>query len=185
MGNIPIVKETEVANLTAISIAADSEKFPTTEDGLLDADLINYIPIPWRTKKSDARWASTILALRSKVAKKSLESLQSKYIDTVKKMPLYGHHFFYVRKEMNGADMICSVSHVGLTFLSVMREELEVYKYGDLHRWGGSSTMFWVLVYDRKSSKKTKLQLYTSQARDLSSLILDYAVLAADKAKSN
>ena len=79
--------------------------------------------------------------------------------------------------------MICSVSHEGLTFLSVMRETLEVYKYNDLHRWGGSSTMFWVLVYDRKTSQKTKLQLFTTQAKDLSSLILDYAVLAADKSK--
>mmetsp|Transcript_4747 Transcript_4747/g.15037 ORF Transcript_4747/g.15037 Transcript_4747/m.15037 type:complete len:619 (-) Transcript_4747:20-1876(-) len=182
-GNIPIKKETDVVTLTAMAIACDHETFPTTESELLEQDLMSYLPVPWRTKRSDERWASTVLASRSKVAKKSLESLQAKYIDIVRKMDLYGFCFFYVRREEHGSDMICGVNHEGLTFLNLSRQPLESYRYSDLHRWGGSSTQFWLLVSDRKASKKNKILLYTSQARDLSSLILDYAVLAADKSK--
>jgi hypothetical protein len=39
---------------------------------------------------------------------------------------------------------------------------------------------FWLLVWDSKKNAKSKLALYTSQARDMSALILDYALLAAE-----
>mmetsp|Transcript_14360 Transcript_14360/g.26611 ORF Transcript_14360/g.26611 Transcript_14360/m.26611 type:complete len:1731 (+) Transcript_14360:285-5477(+) len=180
-GNIPVTKETDVVLLTAMAIACDNDKFPTTEKELLNQDLISYLPVPWRTKKSDERWASTVLAMRSKVAKKSLDALQAKYIDIVHKMPLYGYCFFYVRKEEHGADMICAVNHQGVTFLNLARKKQDVYRYSDLHRWGGSSTLFWLVVSDLNSKRREKISLYTSQARDISSLVLDYAVLAADK----
>ena len=82
-----------------------------------------------------------------------------------------------------GTDLICAVSIEGLTFLTLQRATTELYRYADLHRWGGTSTQFWVLVADRKTQKKTKMVLFTAQARDLSNLILDYAMLAADKSK--
>ena len=180
-GNIPVTKEPDVVLLTAMSIACDSEKFPSTEADLLDADLMEYVPVPWRSKKSDSNWARATFAVKGKVAKKSMEDLQNSYVEMVQKFPFYGHCFFYVRKELDGADMICSVSYEGIHFLSLARVELQAYKFSEIHRWGGSSTQFWLLVFDKKSNQKAKVTLFTSQARDLSSLILDYAVLAADK----
>ncbi|CAK9003080.1 High molecular weight form of myosin-1 (High molecular weight form of myosin I) (HMWMI) [Durusdinium trenchii] len=180
-GNIPVTKEPDVVLLTAMAIAADLEQFPATEEELLDENVIAYVPVPWRTKKTDRNWAKTILAARGKVAKKSLDDLQSKYVDTVRKFPLYGHCFFYVRETAEGADMILSVSHEGITFLSASRVVIKQYSYTQLARWGGSSQNVWLLLFEGKTSKKEKQTYFTSQARDISSLILDYAVLAADR----
>jgi len=180
-GNIPVVKEPDVIQLTATAIACDTEDFPSTEAELLDNSLMEYLPAPWRTKKTDQNWAKAVLASRAKVAKKTLESLQTDYLSKVIKFPLYGHAFFYVRKDENAPDEILSVSNEGVNHLSLSRVPLAQYGYADLHRWGGSSSSFWILVMDRSSGRKNKIAFYTQQARDISSLILDYAVLQADR----
>lgn len=182
-GNLPVSKENEIVTLTAMAMAADNEQMGSTEDALLEQSLPDYIPSAWRTKKTDRQWAKTILAARGKVAKKSLEDIQQQYIAMCAKMPLYGHCFFFVREDMDGNDEIASVNHEGIHLLSLSRVVMSTYTYSALHRWGGSSTSFWVLVYDQASGKKKKLTFFTSQARDISSLILDFAVLSADKAK--
>jgi len=180
-GNIPIMKEADVVELTSIAIAADSEKFPSTEAALIEAELMEYIPVPWRPKKTEQNWARAVLASRGKVASKSLDFLQNKYVEKACKLPLYGMSFFFVRKEQGGPDMIAAISHEGIHFLSVSRVLRQTFKYSDIHRWGGSSTQFWLLVWDAKKNTKARMALFTSQARDMSALILDYALLAAEK----
>jgi len=182
-GNIPVTKEADVVQLTAMAIAADGDDFPATAKEILDEGLMEYIPTPWRSKKTDEKWAQAIVDAKSKVAKKPLDEIQSKYVEMVQKMPLYGHTFFYVRKETDGNDIICSVNHLGVHFLTLSRELMETHKFSELHRWGGSSRAFWILVSGKSKKEKTKVCLTTSQARDLSSLILDYAVLAAEYKK--
>ncbi|KAH9253514.1 hypothetical protein BASA81_008561 [Batrachochytrium salamandrivorans] len=179
-GNIPVLKENDVVDLAAIAVAADSEKFPSTEQALLDADLMEYIPAPWRNKKTDTNWARAVLAARGKVASKSLDFLQKKYVEMTSGLPLYGVTFFYVRRAAEDNDMICGIDNVGISFLSLSRVLLQSFPFKDVHRWGGSSSQFWLLVWDSKKNAKSKLSLYTSQARDMSALILDYALLAAE-----
>jgi len=182
-GSIPVTKEPDVVTLTAMAIAADCEEFPATEQELLDESLMEYLPAPWRMRKPDSAWAKIILAARGKVAKRTLEDLQADYLGRVSKMPLWGHAFFYVRTHEEAADEILSVSYEGVHHLSLARVIINSWSFADIHRWGGSSTQFWLLVYDRNTNKKSKLQYVTQQARDISSLILDYAVLASDRAK--
>lgn len=180
-GNIPVSKESEVVDLTALAVAADSESFPSSEGALLEADLMEYIPVPWRNKKTEKQWAKAVLELKSKYGTKSLDSLQAKYVDMAHKYPLWGMCFFFVRKEAQGADMVCAINYEGVHFFSLARNLLQTFKYTDVHRWGGSSTQFWLLVWDEKKQQKIKMALYTSQARDMSALILDYALLAAER----
>jgi hypothetical protein len=182
-GNLPVLKESDVVDMTAIAVAADSEKFPSTEQGLIEADLMEYVPVPWRGKKTDTNWARAVLAARGKVASKSLDYLQKKYVEQASLLPLYGVTFFYVRRAAEESDMICGIDHVGISFLSLSRVLLQSFPFKDVHRWGGSSSQFWLLVWDAKKNAKSKLALYTSQARDMSALILDYALLAAEQTK--
>ena len=59
MGNIPIETEDEVALLVAQSMAVDlAEEMPEDVDGLVDVDINEYIPIPWRSKMSLEKWAA-------------------------------------------------------------------------------------------------------------------------------
>lgn len=180
-GNFPVTKEADIVDMSAIAIAADAEKFPATEKALLEADLMEYIPVPWRSKKTEQNWARSILAARGKVASKSLDYLQNKFVELAKTLPMYGMSFFYVRKEKAGQEMIAAVSHAGVNFLSTSRVLLQTFKYSDIHRWGGSSMVFWLMVWDAKKQQKAKLNLFTMQARDMSALILDYALLAAKR----
>jgi len=182
-GNLPVLKENDVVDLTAIAVAADSEKFPATEQALIDADLMEYIPVPWRSKKTDTNWARAVLAARGKVASKSLDYLQKKFVEMASALPLYGMTFFFVRRAAEENDMICGIDHNGVSFLSLSRVLLQAFPFKDVHRWGGSSSQFWLLVWDSKKNAKSKLALYTSQARDMSALILDYALLAAETSK--
>ncbi|GBG24692.1 Myosin-6 [Hondaea fermentalgiana] len=180
-GSIPVTKEPDVVTLTVIAIAADCDEFPNTEQDLLDESLMEYLPAPWRMRKPDSAWAKIILASRGKVAKRELEDLQTDYLSRVSKMPLWGHAFFYVRTDEHAGDEILSVSCDGVHNLSLARVIVNSWSFADIHRWGGSSSQFWLLVYDRNTNKKTKLQYISQQARDISSLILDYAVLASDR----
>ena len=98
LGNIPIETEDEVALLVAQSMAVDlAEEMPEDVDGLVDVDINEYIPIPWRSKMSLEKWAAKVLALRGEVLEEEAEVLQAKYVAAVKDHPLYGTHFFYVR----------------------------------------------------------------------------------------
>jgi len=181
-GNVTVEKEADLILLTAIAIAADSEEFPSKEEDLLEASLTEYIPLAWRNKKTDANWARAVISQRGKVIRKTNEHLESLYVSMVSKYPLWGQCFFYVRKEIEGSDMICGISNEGIHFYSLKRKEWQKYKYGELERWGGSSTQFWVLVNDKSRKKKVRVALYTSQARDMSNLILDYAKIAKSSA---
>jgi hypothetical protein len=182
-GNIPVLKEGDVVDLTAIAVAADSEKFPSTEQGLIDGELMEYIPVPWRSKKTDVNWARAVLAARGKVASKSLDYLQKKFVEMTSTLPTFGVTFFYVRRAAEEADMICGIDSAGISFFSLSRVLLQQFPFKDVHRWGGSSSQFWLLCWDNKKNAKSKLALYTSQARDMSALILDYALLVAETQK--
>lgn len=178
---IPVEKEADVLLLTAIAMAADLEEFPNKEQDLLDADLIEYIPKDWKNKKTSANWARAVLSQRGRVIRKENDVLENQYIDIVSKYPLWGQAFFFCRKDLNGGDMVVGISYQGIHFYDLKRRPTGEYKFNVLQRWGGSSTQFWVLVLDQKKKQKKKVKLYTQQARDMSNLILDYAVLGSEK----
>lgn len=180
-GNIPVAEEKDVLLLTAIAVAADYDEFPNKEDQLLEKNLMEYIPPSWRDKKDAVNWARAVQTQRGKVIRRDNDVLENQYIDIVSKYPLWGQAFFFARKNQNGSDIVCGISFQGLHFYDLNRKQTDEYTFDVLQRWGGSSSQFWVLVLDKQKKQKKKLKLYTSQARDMSNLILDYAVLHADK----
>ena len=46
--------------------------------------------------------------------------------------------------------------------------------YADIYRWGGSSSMFSLYIYDAATEATFELKLATSQAADMAAVILDY-----------
>ena len=61
-GNVPLAVEDTVVDLTAKAVAVDlGEDFPTDVDSLLEAEVMEYVPEPWRPKYSEEEWAGKVL----------------------------------------------------------------------------------------------------------------------------
>ena len=87
-GTLPLKRDSEVVLLVATAIGIDfMEDFPQAigqsvqarflrisfaimlflSGGLLESEMMEYIPVPWRSKKSEQKWAEAILSKRSQV----------------------------------------------------------------------------------------------------------------------
>jgi hypothetical protein len=99
LGNIPVATEDEVVQLVARAMTVDlMEEMPDDVIGLVeDADIREYVPIPWRKKLSMDEWAEKVLALRDEMQAKDAETLQNEFVESVRDHPLYGTQFFHVR----------------------------------------------------------------------------------------
>lgn len=184
-GNVLVENIDDFLLLTAIAIQLDLPEgrlFPVGEQQLLELDIMNYIPYTWSSKKTEKQWARAILPKRGKViaiAKKDKDGslLEKAYVDIVRKVPLWGFNFFFVREKVKGNDIICAVRYEGLSFFTPARKKIRAYAFHHIERWGGSSTQFWCLVWNEEKRANTKVSFYTKQARDISNLILDYTRL--------
>lgn len=182
VGNIPVASEDDVLRLVAQSLAVDlADEFPETNDGLLEAECMEYVPVPWREKHSDEEWADKILALRSSVVNEEPETLQPEYVNAVQHHELFGTHFFHVKK-VNDVDaiaslptkMIAAFNSDGLHFLDENRRILVSYGYADIYRWGGSSVQFSLIIWNADTQDTFEMILSTFQAADMAALILDF-----------
>ena len=99
LGNIPVATESEVAALVARAMTVDlMEEMPDFIEGLIeDADIREYIPVPWRKKQTMEKWAEMVLELRDELQSKDCETLQSEFVESVRDHPLYGTQFFHVK----------------------------------------------------------------------------------------
>ena len=99
----------------------------------------------------------------------------------MKDHPLYGTHFFHVKKHTFPDAMSTFPEHLivafnseGLHFLNEERETLISFGYADVYRWGGSSTQFSLITWNAATQDTDDVSMYTSQAADMAALILDY-----------
>lgn len=181
-GNIPIGDTDEVALLAAQGMGADlGEAMGDTVDDLLDQGLLNYIPHSRAGEADEYTWAEKVLALRDDIVYTSPEELQNQYINAVRDHPLYGTCFFHVRKhkfpphmDSFPVELIISLNSEGLHFLNEERETLASYGYADIYRWGGSSSQFSIIIWNAETNDTDDVAMFTSQAADMASLILDY-----------
>ena len=142
---------------------------------------MGFIPAPLRRAQSDAAWAEAVAAKRDAALEKDPEVVQAEYVSTVKDHPLYGTCFFHVRRfkfprHMAGypAELIIALNSEGLHFLNEQKETLASFGYADIYRWGGSSTQFSIIIWNPEQEDTDDVNMHTSQAADMASLILDY-----------
>jgi hypothetical protein len=181
-GNIPVTDEATVVDLTAKAVAVDlADEFPDNPDELLEAEVMEYVPVPWRAKYSDDQWANMILAKRNAVINEDPDGLQANYVDAVKGHELYGTHFFHVKKVNEvepvaslPANMIAAFNSDGLHFLDENRKILMSFGYADIYRWGGSSVQFSLIIWNADTQDTFEMILTTFQAADMAALILDF-----------
>lgn len=182
IGNIPISTKEEVAKLVAQAIAIDlGDEIPTDADELVEADLEEYIPIPWRKKMPMEDWAKLVLTHRDDVLSEDAEDLQTSFVEEIRSHPLYGTLVFHVRKHTFPEAMksfpeflIVGFNSEGLHFLNEERETLASFGYADIYRWGGSSSQFSIIIWNAETQDTDDVSMFTSQAADMASLILDY-----------
>merc|ERR1711871_983440 len=182
LGNIPVDTEKEVSELVAKAMAIDlGEEFPEDVDELINADLEEYIPMPWREKHTVEEWAELVLKDRDDVVDEDAEDLQTAFVDKVKDHPLYGTHFFHVRKHTFPDSMsrfpdelIVAFNDQGLHFVDKSLDTLDTFGYADIYRWGGSSSQFSIIIWNAETQDTDDVSMFTSQAADMASLILDY-----------
>jgi hypothetical protein len=189
VGNIPVADEDLATRLVAQSLAVDmADEFPDNADELLEAECIEYVPVPWRAKYSEEEWAAKVLALRSSVISEEPETLQQEYVSAVQHHELFGTHFFHVKK-VNDVEaiaalptsMIAAFNSDGLHFCDENRRILMSYGYADIYRWGGSSVQFSLIIWNADTQDTFEMILTTFQAADMAALILDFinAIMAS------
>jgi hypothetical protein len=182
LGNIPVSTEEEVTDMVAKAMAIDlGEDLPEDPEELIETDLMEYVPMPWRSVQSPDDWADKVLTLRDDVLSVDPEELQMVFVESVKDHPLYGTNFFHVRKHTFPEHMapfperlIIAFNSEGLHFLNEDRDTLASFGYADIYRWGGSSTQFSIIIWNAETQDTDDVSMFTSQAADMAALILDY-----------
>jgi len=184
LGNIP-VEEEDVALLTAQALAVDlGEEFPEDVDGLIECELEEYLPVPWRSYLSTEEWGERVLKCRDAVVDEPTEELQDTYVQKIAEHPLFGTSFFNVHRHEFPVsmdefpdDLVVAFNSSGLHFLDGTtpdRPTLLSVGYADIYRWGGSSTQFSIIIWNADTQDTDDVSMYTTQAADMAGLILDY-----------
>jgi myosin heavy subunit len=181
-GNIPTADDEECALLAAQAMAVDlSDEMGGDVDELLEQNVLEYIPLPLRDAHEPADWAAAVLEHRDAAVDADPEVTQAKYVKAVRDHPLYGTSFFHVRQNKFPAHMasfprevVLALNSEGLHILNEDREPLASFGYADIYRWGGSSTQFSIIIWNPDTQDTDDVSMFTSQAADMASLILDY-----------
>jgi len=191
-GNIPIVDETKLIQLTTSCLVADlGEECPDTQDGMLENECIEWVPPEWKGKRSQEEWADLFLKGRDDAMEKTGEELQAEYVEEIRTHELYGTHFFHVKKVNNPLavkelpdKVVAAFNSDGLHFLDENRKILLSYGYADIYRWGGSSVQFSLIIWNADTQDTFELILTTYQAAHMAALILDFinAIMESTKA---
>jgi hypothetical protein len=182
-GNLRFSDENQVTALASTSIAvAMGDEFPSSVTGLVEIDLLEFVPPAWRDRYPIEKWADKILKLRSDVVKEDSDSLQRRFLALAVKHELYGGHFFYVHLVNHTSqllqnlpkDLIICYNCSGMHILDFKYNLLVSYGFADIYRWGGSSTQFSLIIWCQESESTFELILTTAQAADMAAVILDY-----------
>ena len=182
-GHLPIADGKRVVQLVAQALAVDfMTDFPDNEDLLLDNEMMEYVPLHWRPKKTEEEWAAAVLSCRSRVVNEDPAQLQVNFMRTVQGHALLIAHNFYTRKVYSPMMLPSKLTVVlncdGMHFLEERRtgewKRHKSFDYADLYRWGGSTTQLQLTIWDQKTQSTFEVLLKTSQAADIAAIISDY-----------
>eukprot|EP01041_Mallomonas_annulata_P002807 gene2807-5525_t len=182
-GNIPIYNESLGLRLAAISMAvAYGDTMPSSAQGLIDENVIDFVPPSLRDQHSSEGWATRILTQRLNCILADPEELQKEFVVNIQQDNLYGMHWFYVYKGNNTPALVTSLPRAliigynadGMHIFDLDRSRLKFFAYADIYRWGGSSTQFSLIIWDSATKESFELILVTAQAADMAAIILDH-----------
>ena len=127
---------------------------------------------------------------------KDQRALKAEFIEATWADELYGAHFFNVHvldcgmSNLNIApsleervfsrgvwkleDVKMAFNEKGLWILTMDHINIVHFGYADIYRWGGSSLIFSLTIWNTDDERTFELKLSTSQAPDMVGIILDY-----------
>jgi myosin heavy subunit len=187
-GNIPIDDVDTVTELASMSMTvAFGEDMPDSVDGLLNEGMLDFFPPAWREEKSPEEWAAAMLANRDRMVGMDTENLQAEFVSIVQENPLYGTHWFYVHKVVNTPtdktprivkelpwDILLGFNSEGMHMYTFDRVLIHSFAFGEIYRWGGSSSQFSLIIWDSEIKESFELIVTTAQAADMAAIILDH-----------
>lgn len=160
---------------------------------IVDAGVVDFIAPAWRSTQTPESWAKMILDHRPSLVTQPIEDLQDIFLQLVQENPLYGTHWFYVFKVDPPAgavvpeavtklprELILGFNADGMHVFNMSRALLCTFPYGDIYRWGGSSSQFSLIMADEALNDSFEFVIITAQAADMAATILDHikAVMA-------
>jgi hypothetical protein len=187
-GNLELPTVDAAQQLAAISMAvAFGEEMPDSIEGMVAANVDEFVPPNWRKTKSTEEWAAQILQFRDGLIFIDPDDLQDRFLQIVQKCPAYGSHWFYAHKMEVAAsaavpqsirqlpnDVLLAFNADGMHLYTFSRKLLLSFPYADICRWGGSSSQFSLIMADDQSGESYEFVLITSQAADMAAIILDH-----------
>jgi len=182
-GNLPF-DEAQALNLSALSFAVANEG-ATSADEYEDEDLLEFISPALRAAGDSSALAHKLRGACGNVEEgKATSEHQDKFISVAAAHPLYGAHFFEVLvlhqeplvcEKLQKEKILLAFNKGGMAILDQQdRSTLYQCGFADLFRWGGSSSVFSIFVWDSASSTQFELKVATSQAQEIAGIILDY-----------
>ena len=199
-GTLDIPDAETVSYLAAISmlVAFPSESDDAVGNSVSDvvaAGVQDFIAPSWRAQHSAEEWGKMVLDHRPNLTAQPVDDLQDIFLQLVQENPLYGTHWFYVHKvdPAEGAvvpaavhtfprDLMLGFNADGMHVFDMRRQCLCTFPYGDIYRWGGSSSQFSLIMADDSLTEVDSFEfvIVTAQAADMAATILDHikAVMA-------
>ncbi|KAH9258940.1 hypothetical protein BASA81_002560 [Batrachochytrium salamandrivorans] len=152
-GELGIHDLDQIVNVMSVAVAADNDPFPDSVERLLDdADVVSYVPRPYRRAKTDRDWAKAVLNSGAQFASDPSEYLQDKFVDVLKRQELYGAVFFHALRASESPDVVALPNHIilGVNALGVhlidadnrRKGIVRTIRFDQIKRWGGSAKYF-------------------------------------------
>ena len=197
-GTIDIPDAEMVSYLAAISMLVafpedSTERIGNTAEEVVAAGVMDFIAPTWRPQHTANQWADMILTHRPTLSPQPIDDLQDIFLQLVQENPLYGTHWFYVHKvepqegavvpeavRVLGRDLMLGFNADGMHVFNMDRQIVCTFPYGDIYRWGGSSSQFSLIMADEELGDSFEFVIITAQAADMAATILDHikAVMA-------
>ena len=194
-GNLEMVDEADMVRQAGISLAVCfGNDMGTDVPSLMDNKVIDFIAPVWRDRKPEEAWASLVLQHRDSLMPPEdsdqdswYGDLQAEFVQIAQKNTYYGTHWFYVYKmdPQSGVaipqrvqdyprELIMGFNHVGLHIFNMKKELMGTFPYGEIYRWGGSSSQFSLIMADENANDSFEFVIVTAQAADMAAIILDH-----------
>jgi len=158
------------------------DSMPHTAQGLIDENLIDFLPPALREVQSAEEWAARVLQQHLNCTLADPEDIQKEFVHSIQQNPLYGMHWFYVYKgnsqpamvALLPKELILGFNSEGMHIFDLDRVRLHSFAYADIYRWGGSSSQFSLIIWDPYIKESFELIVVTGQAADMAAIILDH-----------
>jgi hypothetical protein len=175
-GNWHVPTEALASELTSIAFAVDlGEDMPDNADGIVEEGLLEYIPMGWRDAHPLKEWAQIVLKKRNELVSVGVDELEMLFVKIAStELPTYGSTVFYCRRQHAGSDFILFVDFRGLRVMTLKTREVIInLPFKLMRKFNGTSRMLTIDV----TTESQPTVLFTSQAKEIASLMLDYTTL--------